>query len=92
VQVSGQVQFAGFQAVAVKGHQYRAAAKGAALIHTPAAGRGGKLPLVSQLHFAARGQMQVVQAVESARCQDTDRSAGGQALLDWQIGAVVVEH
>ena len=69
-----------------------AVAEGAALVHAAAARGGGDLALVGQLHLAAHGQLQVVDAVEGARREHADGGAGGEALLDRQVGLVVVDH
>jgi hypothetical protein len=76
VEVLLDLQLFGFQPVAVKGHQHRAVAKGAALVHAPAARGGGDLALVGQFHLAADGHFQIIHAVEGARGQHADGRAG----------------
>ena len=86
------MQLGRIQAVAVEGHEHRAIAEGAALVHAATARGGGDLALIGQLHLVADRQLQVVQPVESPRRQHADRRAGRQPFLDRQIGLVVVDH
>ena len=91
VQILPGLQFVCDQAVAVKGHQNRAAAKGTALIHPPATRGRGDLALVGQFHLAPRGQLQVVELVKGSRRKHTDGRARREALLDGQVCLVVAD-
>ena len=92
VHVSPHMQLGGDQPVSVERHQYGTVAKGAALVHAPAPRGGSDLTLVGQLHLAPCSQLQVIQLVESPRCQYADGCAGRQAFLDGQVGSVVMDH
>ena len=92
VKISPDRDLGHLEPIAVKGHQDRTVSERAPLVHAPAARRSGDLAAVGKFHLFARGQLETVDAVESPRGQNAHRRAGGEALLDWQIGPVVVIH
>jgi len=90
-EVLRRAEFLHVESVAVEGHQDGPVAVGAALVHAPAARRGGDLAQVGGLHLAAHGHLQVVHPVESPRHQHAQRRARGEPLADGQVGQVVVD-